>query len=78
MFGGDLDFLLNEFFAAQKTRNDPVIEISRRNLWLVQGDSVFKRVIRSVAFGMMERIEKHGKARWEAEEKLVKWKRGLA
>jgi len=78
VFGGDLDFVLDEFYAAQRARNDPVIKMSRRNLWLVQGDNLLKRMARSVAFRAMERLEETRKARREADEKLAKWKGGLA
>ena len=78
VFGGNLDFLLDEFHADQKARNDPLIHTARGILWLIQGDNLPKRMIRSVAFGTMELMEKRGKGRREADDKLVKWRQSTA
>lgn len=74
VFGGDLDHLLGEFGEVQKNNNDPLIQQSRKVLWIAQGDNWAKRILRSVAFGALELGEKATKQRKQAENALGRWK----
>jgi len=76
VFGGNLDFLLEEFYAEQKKSNNPLIKQSRKILWIAQGDNFAKRTLRSAVFGMLEVLEKRKKERKQAQEKLKRWKAG--
>jgi len=74
VFGGNLDYLLDEFYSEQKRSNDPLIQQSRRVLWIAQGNNLGKRALRSAVFAVLETMEKRGKGRGQAEEKLKMWK----
>lgn len=71
---GNIDFLLDEFYARQREFNDPLIARSRRIMELSQGESFYKRIVRSLAFSTMEVGERCSGKRRAAERKLARWR----
>ena len=65
--------LLDQYGQGQIQRNDPLINQSRKVLWLVQGERRWKRMIRAVVLWGLERSERISPKRRKAEKEMKNW-----